>query len=252
MTVELTVEDVRARILDFDFCAQNRQNPLREFFQFRQHPRNFSNPAALADCYFYDLVITYYVQNWGPHAPPPHPGIFEEFFPRILKKLIGSGNTLTLFIKSFDRDYFNEFAVIETILAPRRLKYVLLPNLAVSIDPRVPLDAGHLIFEWPADSLDYIVQEWFMSPTVSIEGYIGPQLPLSRIAELYFQPDREERIRELLRDIEVGFRVWTDNNGLFVLTDKLNRDALRERVNVSDLDPLLQEAALRYDLRSSS
>ena len=85
-----------------------------------------------------------------------------------------------------------------------------------------------------------------MSPIVSVEGYISPQRVLGRLAELYFQPDTEERIRTLLRAIDIGFRVWPDNNGLFLLSDKLDSNALRERLPASELATLLEEASHRY------
>jgi uncharacterized protein (DUF2384 family) len=242
MGVELKVEDVRERALDYGLYARSGVSPLNEFFQFWRYPRVFSDPAALADCYFYDLYVNYKVA-WGA----PHPAIFEQFFPAILARLVGKSNSLTLFVKSIDPEYFNELRVIETLLAPRNLLYVLLPDPILPGDRRTQVDVGHLIFEWPADSLDYVVENWFMSPQVSVEGYISAEPPLARLAELYFAPDSEERVREVLRAVEVGFRVWPDNNGLFLATDKLDRRGLEERLYLSDLNPSLQEAANRFD-----
>jgi len=196
--------------------------------------------------------VTYYVRNWPQDPPPPHPGVFEEFFPAILRNLVGSRSKLTLFVKAVGRDYFDELDFIEKNLASRNLGYVLLPSKTLPADPRILVNIGSLIFEWPIDqpeAIDYIVDEWFISPQVAIEGYISPEPPLARIAQLYFQPDTERRIRELLSDIEFGFRLWTDNNGIFLLTDKFNIDTLKNRLQVAALNRALQEAACRYDAR---
>ena len=244
MSVKLCIEDVRARTLDFSDVRPGLP-PLQGFFQFGWYPRTFTNPAVLEDCFFCDMHITYHVREWPRQPGPPHPGIFEDFFPTILGRLLGSGKTLVLFVYG-DRHHFDEFKVIETILWPKNLRYVLLPNPPrVGPDPRIPYGAGRLVFEWPSDCLDYIVKEWFESPAIEIEGYVssGSELPLCSIAELYFRPDNEERVREILRKTELGFRLWPDNNGLFVLTDKMNIDALEERLQISDLNVKIQEAA---------
>ncbi len=246
MSVELKIQDVSPESLNFEQAIKNRLSPLGEFWQFGRYPRTFSDASVFKDSFFCDLYITSYVENSVLNSPPPHPGIFEEFFPTILSRLVREENTLTLYVKSLDPDYFDELDVIKTQLAPRNLSYILLPNPLLPGDRRTQLDVGHLIFEWPLDSLDYVTEHWFMTPIVTVEGYISRQPVLGSIAKLYFEPDTEERIRNLLRTIEVGFRVWPDNNGLFLLSDKFDCDALKERLHVSELAPLLEEASRRY------
>ncbi len=246
--MELKIEDARKRVSDFDLFIARRLSPLYEFFQFGCYPRNFTNPNALADCSFFDLYISYYVRDWPEQPGPPHSGLFEEFFPIILGNLIGPENSLTLFVKGVTRDHCDELEVIDKFLAPRNLRYILLPSPPpLQPDPSIRLGVGNLIFEWPVESLEYVVEHWFYTPCIEIEGYISREPPLARIAQLYFQPDTEERVREILRSILIGFRVWTDTNGLFLLTDKLHIDALRQRIRASELNPLLEEAAKRYD-----
>lgn len=246
MSVEIEIQDVTAESLNFDQTGGRGLGPLAEFFQFGKYPRAFSKPSQLRDCYFSELFINCYVKDWSSNNLPPHPGIFEEFFQPILSRLTGPGNILTLYVKSIDPSYFEELEVIKTLLAPRNLSYILLSNPFLPQGQRTQLDFGHLLFEWPTDSLDYVVENWFMSPIVSVEGYISPQRVLGRLAELYFQADTEERIRTLLRAIDIGFRVWPDNNGLFLLSDKLDSNALRERLRASELAMLLEEASHRY------
>lgn len=242
MNVKLLVNDVTAQALNFQEAIQHGLSPLYEFFQFGRYPRNFSSPSVLKDCFFAELYLTRNVEKWGANPPPPDPAVFEEFFPHILRVLTGPGNKLTLHIKSLDPDYFDELEVIKTLLVSRNLNYILLANPLVPGEPRTQLDVGNLVFEWPVDALDYVVEHWFMSPIVSCEGYISGESCLPRIAECYFQADTEERIRELLRKIEIGFKVWQDNNGLFLLSDKFGSAALQKRLEEPDLLSLLQAA----------
>lgn len=248
MNAELAIKDVRTTSLDYEQARKRGLSPLQEFFQFWRYPRNFLDPARLHDCYFYDVYLTHFVANWPSYPSPPHPGMFQDIFPTILGRLMGEANTLTLFVKSIDPEYFNELDVIKKLLGPRNLSYILLSNPIRSEDRRTQVDIGHLIFEWPLASFNYIVEEWFMSPQVTIEGYISQEPPLAQIASLYFKPDTEQRIRELLSTIEVGFRVWPDNNGIFILTDKLDVNGLNDRLRGPDLNQLLEEASRRYDV----
>jgi hypothetical protein len=106
---------------------------------------------------------------------------------------------LCLFVKGMDRTYFDELEMIDKVLVPRNLSYVLLPPSApFKEDAPVRLGAGHLIFEWPSELLDEVPRKWFLSPCIEIEGYIGKSDFLGQIARLYFEPDTELRIREPL------------------------------------------------------
>lgn len=250
MSVELIVKDIRATILDYDLYGRQRAPLLRDFFRFRGRPRNFSNAGALGACFFYDLHITHYVEGWGSGAAPPHPGFFEDFFPMILGRLIGPHGRVFLHIESSDPEYFDPRTVATGILVPRGLPYVFLGGSPASSDRGVGADAGSLVFEWPADALDYIVEQWFMSPQVTVEGYASRESALRNVAALYEREDTEETIRQLLEKIDFGFRVWPDNNGLFVLTDKLDTAALKARLDIMELNRALQEAQSRYSSES--
>ncbi len=244
LAVELAIQDVRERILNYALYGGGGHNLLHGFFHFPRTDRLFRSPRLLSDCHFYDISIRDSAENRDPKTSTPDPRLFEAFFPTILQRLLGSA-TLTLFVKAFDRDYFNELETVERILAPRSLGYVLLANLSGPADSRSPVDFGNLVFEWPKDELSHVVEQWFMSPTVTIEGYAGPSSAVSAISRLYFEPDTEERARELLRVIEFGFRLWRDNNGLFLVTDKLDGDVLKGRLSLDDLNRELSRAAQR-------
>lgn len=239
MSVELIVKDIRTTILDYDLYQRRRAPLLRDFFRFRGRPRNFSNASALQSCFFYDLHIAKYVEGWSSSPAPPDPGFFEDFFPMILGRLIGPQGKLLLHIDSSDPEYFDPRIVASGILTPQRLPHVFLGGSPSSDDPGVGADAGSLVFEWPADALDYIVEHWFMSPQVTVEGYISRDSALGHVAELYAREDTEETIRQLLEKIDLGFTVWPDNNGLFVLTDKLDNVAVEARLDIAELNRAL-------------
>ena len=235
MALELKITEVRATVLDYPLYRGMELSLLNELFHFPRTERRFAAPDVLADCFFYEIGIPRPTDSYLP----PESGAFETVFPLVLRRLLRSSK-LTLFVKSYDRDYFDEFGVIED-LARRRLRYVLLPDIGSPQDPRVELDRGNLIFEWPVESLTSIVEKWFMSPTVSIEGYVAPSVPLVEITHLYFDPDTEERVRKLLRFVDFAFRLSPDNDGLFLATDKLKLEEVTSLLQIQDLNRRLAE-----------
>jgi hypothetical protein len=219
---------------------------LKGFFAFDARQRTFLEPAALANCAFFDLCITYYAGKWP--SQKHHPGIFEEFFPLILERLIARENVLTLFINDREGGYFEPQQHVENQLKPRSLSHVFLPDRSIA-SPGSQDGPRHLIFEWPADSLSFILEEhWlYYGPFIQTEGYVSQVPVLDKITRLYAQPDNEQRIRELLRATEFCFRVWPDGNGMLLLTDKLNLDVLKRRLRLHEMNPLIHEAARGWD-----
>ena len=216
---------------------------MKGFLQFDRYPRNFTNSAVLRDCWFNDLFIPYFVKDWAGGKGPPHPGLFGEFFSLVLGRLVGS-DTLTLHVKSMDPDYFYELKCIEDTLAPKKIPYMLLPSFrSAEYGP----DVGNLFFEWPVDSLELVRSEWFVSPQISVEGYITHGSCLPRLCEIYFAPDSEDVVRGFLAQIEIGFKVWRDNNGILLLSDKFDADGILERIQPEDIDALIAEAVREYE-----
>ena len=125
MNIGLRIEDSRAHMLNPALPGGYGLASLDGFFRFWHWERRFSDPQPFKDCFFYDLHL-------DPPATPSDalrdPALFERCFPLILKRLVGESNILTLFVKSLDPGYFDEFDVIRTLLAPRNLRYVLLPD----------------------------------------------------------------------------------------------------------------------------
>jgi hypothetical protein len=127
---------------------------------------------------------------------------------------------------------------IRDALAPRHVEYLLIPS---RLDPQYPSQIGSLLFEWPLDSVQFIADNWFHRG-LTIEGYLSPRPCLGKLAEQYFEPYSERSVRKVLETLEFGFRVWPDNNGLFILSDKLNADAFRNRLACPELDEAIRAA----------
>jgi hypothetical protein len=243
MNAQMQLKDVTSIVLDYQAFAKERLSPLYEFFQFWRYPRTFSNPKELLGITFSDLGFQ--LEPPGVSQQPFSAGlrIFARLFPDIIARLMGSSGKLCLFVKGMDRTYFDELEMIDKVLVPRNLSYVLLPPSApFKKDEPVRLGAEHLIFEWHSELLDEVPRKWFLSPCIEIEGYIGKDNFLGQIARLYFEPDTELRIRELLRYIDIGFRVHQDNDGLFLASQKLNMEALGNLLGLSQLNFMVQQA----------
>ncbi len=243
MTTQLQLKDVTSTALDYQLFEKRRLNLLYEFFQFWRYPRTFSNPKDLSGITFSDL--SFELEPTGASEQPTPSGwhLFGPLFREIITRLMARSGKLYLFVKGMDRTYFDELETIDKVLVPRNLSYVLLPPSApFKKDAPVRLGAGHLIFEWPNELLDEVPRKWFHSPGIEIEGYIGNDDFLGQIARLYFEPDTELRIRELLRYIDIGFRVRQDNDGLFLASQKLNMEALSNLLGLPQLNLMVQKA----------
>jgi hypothetical protein len=242
MTTELQLVDITSTVLDYELFEKRRLSPLFEFFQFWRYPRSFSNQSNLSGITFCDLSFEQVPP--GGAEPPNQTGwhLFGILFPKIMTRLMESSGNLCLFVKGMDRTYFDELELIDKVLVPQNLNYALLPPSApFKKDAPVRLGVGHLIFEWPSEMLDEVPRKWFHSPGIEIEGYVGKGNFLGQIARLYFEPDTELRIRELLGYIEIGFRVRQDNDGLFLASKKLDAKDLTNILGISQLNSMVRQ-----------
>jgi hypothetical protein len=144
-----------------------------------------------------------------------------------------------LHIRGVEREYFDELQVVDAILEPRRLRYVLVSRPPVPTDSRLRLGAGYLFFEWPHHGGDEVVERWFESPAIEIEGYVARDCPLGHLTTCYFEQDTEERLARLLANIDLGFRLWPDNNGILVFTQHLQKSDLERRIDLPAMNELL-------------
>ena len=235
----LRLEDVRDQVLHGRPPTVDLSKRLNEFFQFSNWNRSLSDATPLQDCFFYDMFIS------PAGAAEADYRLFTECFPKIVGNLVAGHATLTLHVKSSSPDFFEELDVINTVLAPSSLRYVLLSESQGPTGGQHRPELGNLVFEWPAAKLDYVVERWFMCPQVSIEGYVAAEPALGRIAHLYFSPDTVWRIREILSAVELAFRLWPDDDGLFILTDKLDQASLQRRLRISELSSMVAQAVAK-------
>jgi hypothetical protein len=203
-------------------------NGSHTFFGFERSSTGADDRHLLEDCSCFNLHIPLYVtKGWPEPHGPAHPGVFEDAFPAILSRLLDPDSILTLHLGPVEPRFFDELTFIRDVLTPRRMEYVMLPS---RLDPKYPAKRGNLLFEWPLDSIQHIADHWFKGFLIAIEGYVSRRSCLGELAELYFQPYNAGTIRKVLRTLGFGFKLSTDNNGLFILSDKLSEDALRQRL----------------------
>src|SRR6266536_2666163 len=116
----LRLEDVRDQVLHGRPPTVDLSKRLNEFFQFSNWNRSLSDATPLQDCFFYDMFIS------PAGAAEADYRLFTECFPKIVGNLVAGHATLTLHVKSSSPDFFEELDVINTVLAPSSLRYVLL------------------------------------------------------------------------------------------------------------------------------
>ncbi|MFZ1503109.1 MAG: hypothetical protein WAS50_08155 [Nitrospira sp.] len=249
MRAEINLTDIRSDVIDQEKFEASNGNVLHHFFEFWPAERQFLRTDTLRDCFFVDLHITSYVKKWiAGVQPPAHPGIFAESFSRIVQELARPDQSLTLCVKSLVPEYFDEITIIKDVLLPRKLPFILLSNPTSRADNDQKRDGcGYLFFEWIPADLEYVAENWFLCPQLEVEGYISKQAPWGRLAELFSMPDTEERLRNLLGEIEIGFKVWQDNNGLFLTSRKHDLDAIRRRLDIIELNLFIEQIAARHD-----
>jgi hypothetical protein len=123
-----------------------------------------------------------YVKDWPrPSSSPPDPGLFADCFDVLLRDAVGQDAVLTLFVKSLDRGYFDELSFIKDCLIKEHGKFLLLSHHEK--DEKYPRQRiPDLFFEWSSKKARFMVSEWFMSPQVSIEGYVSGKPILAEIS----------------------------------------------------------------------
>jgi hypothetical protein len=218
---------------------------LEGFFQFGRFPRIFRDAQPLQDVQAWAVTFDYFVKDW-PTSPPPHPAFFEELFPLLIRNLMRD-QILTMHVKSVDSEVFSEETAIRELLIPGGHKYAMLNDISSGFPTEKTF--GNLFFETPQNLLEHVTREWFVSPQVTIQGFVAPVFPIDGISKWYYGHDNAESMRSLMRSISCGFSVWRDFNGLVVLTDKWTESDLRSRVITDELQDAIDAAVERYQRR---
>lgn len=223
---KVTIADAREKALDYK-AGLWRATADRSLFHFAQD-RTLTDPAVLAGCTFADIYFSHRV-SWGA----PHPGVFRDFFPQLLSPLLPEGLILILTLTGMEPKDFDEAQFIEQELLPRKLdSFWLGPSASRSHQ----VEFKTLLFEWPRAELATIVDLGFKGFLVQFEGYILEARSKQVLRELFERPNNDLMFRELLRHLPFSFRVWSDNNGLFLATDRLAIQELAKRLEIDKLE----------------
>jgi hypothetical protein len=202
---------------------------LAGLFQFERHERQFDNIDALRGCY---VTCVHPVERvtgpgWGEKGPP-HPGVFEEVFPKVVSGLVDADTSIYLHIKGIDDSYFDEVSAIKERLRPLGCRYVLLAPVARQTHG----DIGNLIFECPQEFLPFVASNWLSGPWTWVEGYAIRHEDLGKLVSLYYSPDSVATIRALLTITRCAFRLWTDTNGICVFSETMTAETLRASIAI--------------------
>src|SRR5271165_2668027 len=163
-----------------DARAPARARTLSGFFGFApRESEEFDN--QFSDCFLFDIYLGSYVKDWPRESSsPPDPGLFADCFDVLLRDAVGQDAVLTLFVKSLDPGYFDELNFIKDSLIKEHSKFLLLSHHEK--DEKYPLQRiPDLFFESSYKKARFMVSEWFMSPQVSIEGYVSGKSILAEI-----------------------------------------------------------------------
>lgn len=236
-SARLIIADAKEKILNYNAFLW-RASADRSIFHFCQD-RTLTDPVVLSNCTLADIYFSHRV-SWGA----PHPGVFKDFFPRLLSPLLHESRVLLLALTGMDPIDFDERRFIDEELLPRKLDFFWL-GPSTSRTPAVQFKS--LFFEWPGSELEAIVEIGFKGFLVQFEGYILQNREVEVLKRLFEWPNDDRMFRELLRNVPFAFRVWSDNNGLFLATDRLSIDELPACLEVDKLERELAAVIHLYE-----
>jgi hypothetical protein len=212
-----------------------RVKQLSEFFGFVPRASQGEFYEQFSDCSLFDIYLDFYVKDWpGQSGSPPHPGLFADCFEILLRSAVQHDAVLTLYIKSLDRTYFDELDFIKACLTKECARFLLLSRR--DKHEKYSYEGTHdLFFEWPREQGRLMVREWFMSPQVTIEGYVSKGPIFQEISSCSSLASTPGPPRELLDSLEMAFRLWPDFNGISILTRKMSSNDLLRMLDNEDL-----------------
>jgi hypothetical protein len=206
---------------------------LHEFFQFERYERNFTDMDLLGDCHVVQLFPIQRV-DWGGQPGPPDPGIFHDLFPEIVSSLVPPDSELYLHVKGIEPKFLDEFPFVTQTVRSLGTKYMLLSPVASK--PRES-DLANLIFECPLHFLPFFCESAHHPILVEIEGYVMQKGEFGRLADCYFRPDSVETVRRVLSVLQLGFRIWSDFNGMIIFSEQYSAEDLARMIPECTFEP---------------
>ncbi len=216
---------------------------LSSFMSFSPTEAGGKLPSEFSNCTLYNAYLNIPAKNWsGNSTPPPDPGLFAQCFPTLLRSLVGNNAVLTLFVKSLDPSYFDELVFIRNELKEKKSRFVLLSRQNEQDEKYSLQRSPDLFFEWSPIDARSIVNQWFISPQMEIEGYVSSASILAEIALTSRVAAQPKSVRDFLNGVSLAFRLWPDFNGLLVLTTGLSGSDLSGRLSTAELEKTIQSA----------
>ena len=220
---------------------QDGLKPWADFFGFGPdiHPQELEK--EFSDCFLYEICFDIRVKDRPNSSPsPPHPGVFAKCFPVLLRNMVKNNEVLTLLVKSLDPDYFDELKFIGASLNGDSRKFVMVSGRKRQGASFPVQELPDLLFEWAPDDGVVIVNEWFMSPQVHIEGYVSPASVLAEAVASSHIAAKPKRRRDFVKVLSFAFRLWPDFNGVSIITDKLSYEALHKVLDIGKLNEAIR------------
>ncbi len=145
-------------------------------------------------------------------------------------------------MKSLDPSYFDELVFIRNELKEKKSRFVLLSRQNEQDEKYSLQRSPDLFFEWSPIDARSIVNQWFISPQMEIEGYVSSASILAEIALTSRVAAQPKSVRDFLNGVSLAFRLWPDFNGLLVLTTGLSGSDLSGRLSTAELEKTIQSA----------
>jgi len=226
-SAHIVVRDCRNSILSNREWKASYDHGLFHFTPSRM----MNNPTLFSDCTFADVFIDHKT-SWGA----PIPSTFQAFFADVVRALLPEDHKLILNIVDLYEGYFDPGEVIKDILEPENLKYMFLDKEIGEKKHRT------LVFECPLEHLTEITDKAFASSLIDIDGFVMKDPWIDKFQGWVSAGNTDIMFRQLIRDVHLAFAVLGDHNGLFIVTDKLNLQELRNLL----LSPALEQEIQQY------
>jgi len=218
------INDCRTHVLNGNVWVATDDYALFHFTS----KRIITTPQIFDDCYFYDLYINDKTE-WGA----PIPSTFQFFFPHILDLIMGQDHTLILNVVDIaernDFRYLEEKEFVNSFLKPRGYQFFFL-------DKEIHGEQFSTLF-FECSAKDAIILEEIAYPGsfTDIDGFILKREEIGLFVKWHQMGNTDVMFRELIRKVYLSFGIWSDKNGMFIVSDKLDSESLRKKLETSSI-----------------